>query len=618
MLSLANLYTKKMRTTATTFAGSIGIIGMTLVLALSVGSNAYIRQVEENALAEYPIVIQENAFELSKVMEILRDNSAQVEHHPNDQEVYEKIVMGNVLSYISQHMGESNNLKAIKQYLDKNLDESDGFIKYDYGTRINVFADYDTLKDENGNVIEQLHHTGHYRLYYPFAENVDAMVPEFAKTAIAQFGIDFSTWNMWEELPSNQTLLNQQYDVVQGRWPSDKGSDGSAEKPFEAVLTIGENNEIPDWYSLLIGFKNADPELVMKGLSSGQPETFKISDILNVDYRFMPQSDFFYLDENDGKYHSYYADSKYYTATEAAKGEFNEIIANSYRIKIVGVVRPKPGITAGVIKSAMAFSENLTNFVKNKNANSDVYKAQMKNITINPDGSIEGNAANIVIGNEEYSYGEAIDPIKYNTFEKFAQDYLKELGWVSETTPNRILIYASSLDGKENIKKMFQAYETESGENLSYSDSIDMIMGAIKQIINAITYVLVGFSAISLVVSSIMIAIITYTSVVERTREIGILRAIGARKHDIASIFNSETLIEGFLSGIVGVFIAWIITLPINVVVFNRFKIVNIAEMVWWHVFLMILLSVSLNLLSGLIPSQIAAKRDPVKSLRSE
>ena len=153
---------------------------------------------------------------------------------------------------------------------------------------------------------------------------------------------------------------------------------------------------------------------------------------------------------------------------------------------------------------------------------------------------------------------------------------------------------------------------------MNYQDTISVLMNAIKQIINAITYVLVGFSAISLVVSSIMIAIITYTSVVERTREIGVLRALGARKSDIANIFNSETLIEGALSGVVGVFIAWIITLPINVFVLHKFQIVDIASLQWWHVLAMLALSVGLSFLAGLIPSQLAAKKDPVYALRSD
>ena len=267
----------------------------------------------------------------------------------------------------------------------------------------------------------------------------------------------------------------------------------------------------------------------------------------------------------------------------------------------------------------MGYSKYLTQFINQSNGKnrSAVYDYQMKNVEYDETtGKVTGKVGKIYIGSEAYSNEQTVN---FDSFNDFAAEYLADLGWVDEETPKKIYIYASSLDGKANILKMFDDYE-KSGEDkhLSYEDTISVLMKAIKQIINAITYVLVGFSAISLVVSSIMIAIITYTSVVERTREIGVLRAIGARKRDIATIFNSETLIEGFLSGIVGIFLAWIITLPVNVFVMNKFQITNIADLTWWHVVSMFALSIGLSFLSGLIPSQLAAKKDPVYALRSD
>ena len=613
MLSLANLYTKKMRTLATTFAGSIGIIGMTLVLALSTGAKAYILQVEENALADYPIIIEEASLDMSKMFDILanstNDNSS---HEANDHEVYERQVLGNFMNYFNEISNSKNDLKDIKAYLDTHIKEEDGLVRYNYGQRINIFADYDKVDGK------ELQHTGNYYLINPFTDNVQGMLDEFGLGdqvvgMLETVGVKMESMIPWDELIANQELLERQYDVIAGHWPSDTpNTTGTESDPFEVILVVNENNEIDDTMALATGLRNAKK---VSEAFSGDLATYQISDLLNLTYKVLPQGAFFY--EKDGKYYSYYADTNYYTSGDGAKGEFANVVANGICLKISGIVRQKVGVTNGVIKKNMGYTKNLGSFIAKYNANSDVYKYQMQNVTKNADGTVSGTVGSITIGSETYSNGETLP--SNLSFEDFAKDYLADLGWVDETTPKSIYVYASSLDGKANILKVFEDYEN-SGEDktLNYQDTISVLMGAIKQIINAITYVLVGFSAISLVVSSIMIAIITYTSVVERTREIGVLRAIGARKRDIANIFNSETLIEGTLSGLVGVFLAWIITLPINVVVLHRFQIVNIASLQWWHVLAMFGLSIGLSFLSGLIPSQLAAKKDPVYALRSE
>ncbi len=623
MLSLANLYTKKMRTLATTFAGSIGIIGMTLVLALSTGAKSYVLQVEENALADYPMIIEETTIDMSKMFDLLAEAGDKKEvHEANDEEVYERELLGNMFEYFTETASQKNDLKDIKKYLDKHFDEKDGLVRYNYGERINIFSDYDEIKDENGNIIQTLAHTDKYFLVNPFTDNVDGMLDSMLGTTAKQkvlemvgsVGLSFDSMVPWDELIDNQDLLNRQYDIIGGRWPSDKDANGSEGKPFEVVLVINENNEIDDITALAVGLRNAKR---VGEAFSGEVLSYKISDLLDMTYKVMPQSSFFY--ENGGKYYSYYADSTYYTAGDGASDEFSSIIKNNgLNLKVVGVVRPKAGATNLVLKKPMCYTKYLTQYINNVIVpNSDVYKYQMQNITVdNTTGQVTGTVGSVVIGTTNYSDGQTIN---YDSFYEFAMDYLYDLGYVDTSTPKTIYIYAANLDGKANILKLFEAYEN-SGEDkhLSYQDTISVLMNAIKQIINAITYVLVGFSAISLVVSSIMIAIITYTSVVERTREIGVLRSIGARKRDIASIFNSETLIEGTLSGIVGVFLAWIITLPINAVVYSRFQILNIADLEWWHIIAMFGLSVGLSMLSGLIPSQLAAKKDPVYALRSE
>lgn len=620
-LSLDNLYSKKMRTILTTLAGSIGIIGMTLVLALSTGAKSYILQVEENALADYPMIISETSVDMSKMFDILANSgNKQSEHNPNDKEIYERELLGNLFTYFTELANQKNDLKDIKKYLDKHVNPEDGLIRYNYGERINVFSDYDQLKDENGHVIDTLTHTGNYFLVNPFTDNVNGMLDSMGlKDQIigmaGTIGLDFDSMVPWDELIDNQELLERQYDVVAGHWPNDKNADGSETKPFEIVIVVNENNEIDDVVALATGLRS--PKRLGEAFS-GETVAYQIEDLLNMTYKVLPQSAFFH--EEGGVYSSYYADSNYYNSKDGA-GEFfsNYIKNNGLNLNIVGVVRPKPGTTNPVIKKTMGYTKYLTSYINSLNSEekSDVIAYQLSNINIDEEtGKVTGTVGKIDIGSEHYSNGESVN---FDSFYEFAQEYLADLGWVDAETPKTIYIYASSIDGKANILKVFENYE-KSGEDkhLSYEDTISILMNAIKQIINAITYVLVGFSAISLVVSSIMIAIITYTSVVERTREIGVLRAIGARKKDIASIFNSETLIEGFLSGLLGVFLAWIITLPINVVVLQRFQIVNIASLQWWHVLAMFGLSVGLSLLSGLIPSQIAAKKDPVYALRSD
>jgi len=628
MLSLANLYTKKMRTIATTLAGSIGIIGMTLVLALSTGAKSYILQVEESALADYPMIIEEASLDMNRMVDILASSSETSDvHNPNDKEVYERKVLGNLMEYFTEVMNEKNDLGDIKRYFDNHFNSKDGILRYNYGQRINIFSDYDV---EDGKLV----HTDQYFLTNPFTDNVTGMLNSMGSIGgqaigyINSLGMSLDSMIPWDELIDNQELLERQYDVVAGHWPSNS-STGTADDPFEVVLVVNKNNEIDDTMALATGLRNPKQ---LGSAFSGNLFTYQITDLLQMTYKVLPQSAFFF-EKSDGSFESYYAckfddatnsyrisNTDYYTSENGVIGEFENVVKNGANLRICGIVRLKPGITNGVIKKNMGFTKALTNYINKTNAESAVYDYQMKNITVDEEtGKVSGTVGKIVIGAENYSNEQTINN---KDFREFAKEYLADLGWVDYETPKSIYVYAFSLDGKANILQMFENYKNSSGteekKTLNYQDTISILMNAIKQIINAITYVLVGFSAISLVVSSIMIAIITYTSVVERTREIGVLRAIGARKRDIANIFNSETLIEGFLSGIVGVFLAWIISLPINVVVYQRFHIVNIASLLWWHVLLMFALAIGLSMLSGLIPSQVAAKKDPVYALRSD
>lgn len=740
-LSLKNLFTKKGRTILTSFAGSIGIIGISLVLAISQGLTGYIDEVQENALSAYPLMIEHQTTDLTSIMETFMNIHADKTEHKKDA-VYQKSAMYDIINAMSNIEVSENDLKSFKAYIENEKNKEGGRLKnalsgvqYSYDLDLQVYTksvDGTIIKSDTQQLMQDL-------VSETMGMDVSAMRNTMENTSTASImGMNNMSISLWQELlpgkngePVNK-LLKEQYDVISGEWPDSYD---------EIVLVVDQNNELNDVVLYALGLESKETmDAIMEAAMNGNGleanlNKWSYKDMCGLQFKTILNADCYSYDEKSG----IYVDLR---ETEAG---LQLLYDQGLSLKVTGIIRPKEDVEATMLTGSIGYTHDLTKYVienssksemieKQKNepekdiltglpfedeegAISDAEKQsallkhiegldeaekaaiysrikcvisdeelsgmvgqQMQNMTradmetiitqalIQQMGMSQTDAASYVtsMGDEQIkeifstvlseqmkiqyadqvqnqlssmsaaqlagalnselpSYTPEQCALYYDNVMEFSEntyeDNLKNMGYIDLDDPSTINLYASSFENKDVIEEVIRDYNkgVEEISKIQYTDYIGIMMSSVSTIINAITYILIAFVAISLIVSSIMIGVITLISVQERTKEIGILRAIGASKRNVSSMFNAETIIIGFTSGLLGVLVTYLLCIPINAVIHALTDINNLnAFLPVTAAVILILISMFLTLISGIIPSRSAAKKDPVVALRTE
>ncbi len=600
VLSLNNLLTKKGRTILTAFAGSIGIIGIALILSLSNGVQEYINGVQEETLTSYPISIDRKSIDMTSIM----SNAIEKQHESNNREknkVYSNNSISDTLAIMSSSV-QSNNLEDFKKFLDNNeeLDKYISSINYGYNLDLQLYnTDYkeDIVQVNPDTVLETL------------------------GMANMGGGMNVMMANVWSELFENESLNDKLYDVVKGRMP---------EKYNEIVILIDDENRISDYVLYALGLRSQDElkELYDKVVAGEEVDSLESSyeydELIGMKFKVLLNTD--YYKKENGVW-TYKKDNEKYLKSKLDDAE---------EIEVVGIIKPsEDALVTNSTMGGVMYTKDLERHIINKVQTTKIVEEQKKNKDVNiltglKFSNKEFDMSDLSLEQQRYlaslSTEEAAEVINRYKEEASAtyESTLEKLGAINFEKPSSINIYAKDFESKDSIKKIIEEYndkEEEAGNDenvITYSDLVGMLMESVTDIINMISYVLIGFVSISLVVSSIMIGIITYISVLERTKEIGILRAIGASKKDVSRVFNAETLITGLFSGLLGIGVTILINIPVNMIVNNLTGVKNISALPIVGGIVLVLISVLLTLIAGLIPSRMASKKDPVEALRSE
>ena len=621
-LSANNLMTKKGRTLLTAFAGSIGIIGIALILALSSGFQSYIKRVEEDTLSSYPIAVEEEQIDYSSMMSAFMGQNVTDAAEKEDGKIYSNNIISEMLnSMISQV--QVNNLADFKKFIE---DENNGFgelvsdIQYGYSTTLNIY------KEDTSDGIVQVNPS-------TVLDTIGmGQLAGMSGSSMMGSSMMGGSWDVWSELIGNQTLLESQYDVIAGRWPSAYN---------EIVLIVDENNEISDYALYALGLKDQKEVAdTMARLAKGEEVVsykteYTYEDILDLRYRLVLNTDFYSYDEESGTY----------TDVRNNEDSYKTAVADGIQLQVVGILRPDPDAVTGAVSGSVGYTSALMEYVINQINASDIVKKQAADpdtdVIIGKPFTKDGEEVEMentfditTLTPEQQAYLAALSQEELEalmasymqpaTSSATYDDNMEAFGVADLEKPSSIMIYPVDFASKDAISDKISEYNdmvrADGREEavINYTDYIGLMMSSVSTIINAISYVLIAFVAISLVVSSIMIGIITYISVLERTKEIGILRSIGASKHDISMVFNAETLIVGFVSGAMGIIVTLLLIIPINAVIKKLSGISNVAGLPWMAALILVLISMALTFIAGLIPAKMAAKKNPVVALRSE
>lgn len=644
-LSFNNLLTKKGRTILTAFAGSIGIIGIALILSLSDGFRNYIKGVEEDTLSTYPLEITDETVDSSAMMTAMMGNVQPNENEHDMDKIYSNDFVGN---YINTLMGEVkvNDMKSFKKYIEegdgKKIKDYTTDIKYTYGIEVNAYQIKDNNEIFQSNPCTVLDSIG---------------MGSFSDMASMSVGTGNRSMNLWSQMIGNQEMLENQYDVIAGEWPDSYD---------EVVLVVSEYNEITDYELYALGLRDVSElqEMVTASIMGGTKEfestSYTYEELLNVRYKVIPSSDFYAYDEAAGCYVNKSDDAKY----------MREKIENGVEVKITAIVRPSDRATVHSINTTIGYRKDLVDYLMAEAKESEVGKEQLENPDINVFTGYEfGTDLNEAameeaeessqemyeqmgiadMSNEELALmmsnmspeeiAVMIDAMEQSTADMMSgmsltdlktvedatyEENLISLGIAFEDDPMVISLYPVDFESKELIMDIIDDYNRsvidagDEEKEITYTDMVGTMMSSVSSIINSISYVLMAFVAISLVVSSIMIGIITYISVLERTKEIGILRSIGASKKDISRVFNAETIIVGFVAGLLGIIVTILLNIPVNKIIEHFSDLKNVAKLPVAGAVILIIISVVLTMIAGLLPSRVASKKDPVEALRSE
>lgn len=603
-LSFNNLRTKKARTILTAFAGSIGIIGIALILSLSNGIQSYIDKVEEDTLSSYPLTIEKTTMDTGSLISSLVEDSKGDKNRDKNR-VYSLNIMGDMFTAMTSQV-KTNDLKKFKEYLD-NSDEMKEYtndIGYSYDVTMNLYK----------NDTEEIVQVNPTTIFNSLGMDTSGYSSAYSTM--------MSSYDVWVELMNNEELLKSQYDVVAGKWPS---------KYNEVVLIVNDNNEISDYTLYTLGIlSQKDLEDNFNKMIDGEEVEFKetsysFDELLDLEYKLILNTD--YYDKKGNIWVNKKDDEKY----------MKNKIKEADTIKVVGIIKVNEEAVATAVSGSgmIGYSHELTEYLINQINDSKIAKEQLGNKKINVFTNMEFSDKKIDMNNltvEQQKYFASMSSSELAEFIKnysetagaSYEDNLKTLGIVELDNPSTINIYPKDFESKENIVSLIDGYNKKMEDNdeeesvIEYTDIVGVLMSSVTSIVNVVSYVLIAFVAISLIVSSIMIGIITYISVLERNKEIGILRAIGASKKDISRVFNAETIIEGSISGILGILVTLILNIPINMLIKHLVGISNISKLPLVGGVVLVIISIVLTFIAGLIPSSIASRKDPVVSLRSE
>lgn len=607
-LSLNNLMTKKARTFLTAFAGSIGIIGIALIMSLSNGVQSYIDSVEKDTLSSYPITIEDSAMDISAMMETMMGLQKDDAQHKDDS-IYPKAMISDMLETMSDKM-EKNNLKAFKEYLDSEdakIGEHAKAVEYGYDLTLNVYnenSDYGLVQISPNHLLDELGFSAMNQFSESFMGSMSTSQNE-----------------VWNKLPDDEGLREEEYDLIEGSWPKEYN---------EVVLAVDENREITDYALYSLGLLDQQEVIdSFRSLQNGgkaslsEARSYTPQEILGMEFKLVMNCDLYrnvnglWIDMSDDE-------------------DFvKEAVQNGETMKVVGIISPKEDSskreTGGVYYTSMlqdhviSYCEN-SKIVKQQKAHPDINVFTQNAFNSDKDFDIGSLSAQQQMQMASMSQEELAAFMADYSENKNAtyESNLKRMGAVDLRVPSSINIYARSFEDKEEIAALIAEYNELQQKNgndanvITYSDMVGTMMESVTTIVDMISYVLMAFVSVSLIVSSIMIGIITYISVLERTKEIGILRAIGASKKDISHVFNAEAFIIGLISGVLGIGVTLLLNLPISVIVEQLTGVADIAKLPMSGGIVLVIISLLLTTIAGLIPSRIASKKDPVEALRSE
>ena len=617
-LSLSNLMTKKGRAILTAFAGSIGIVGIALILSISTGINNYIEDMERDTLSSYPLTLESQTMDMGSMMGAM--NGGEQITDPKEDAIYSSSVMSGVMDMMFSS-ATTNNLTDFKHFIESGesgLEELTSEIRYIYSTPLNIY------KADTTDGVYQV--------------NPSSVC---SSLGLEQAGMMASNMDVWSQLPGNQELLERQCEVLSGRFPNAWN---------EVVLIVDENNRVTDYtlYALGILDMSVLQEALQQKLQGKDVEIdttiheYSYSDFIGMDFKILPSTD--YYQEQNGVWVDM-SDDELYLTTKLQAAE---------SIEIVGILRPRPDSSASSGGGIIGYTGELMTHMIDKVNESAIVKAQKADTdtdvftglpfsdndaeqkvytmaeimamlpTLPPETQAQITGAISQMQQAGMPEEEIAVYLSKNVFggsskSTFEQN-LTVLGVSDLDKPTAINLYPIDFESKDTIEEIISDYNKGKAkeDQIIYTDYVGLMMSFVTTFINAISYILISFVAISLIVSSIMIGIITNISVLERTKEIGILRAVGASKSDVSRVFNAETIIEGLAAGLVGIGLTELFIIPINLLINNVFELNATAYLPPTAAVILVCISVFLTFIAGLIPAKSAARKDPVVALRSE